>query len=197
MADSVPPFFERRCLHCGSALVRRLNEKLKHFEQRKHCNRQCLNARVSHNVEARFIAKTAVAGADECWLWQGQRWPSGHGIMLIRNIKRQATHVSLELSGKPRPGPDAMALHSCDNPPCVNPAHLRWGDHGANMADMVERGRGARLSGAKNAHAKLTDDLVRDIRRRDRSLTSWSKELGVGLGTLSMARSGKTWGHVR
>lgn len=197
MADEAPLIFERRCLHCEAPLVRRLGEKSRHFAQRKHCNRDCLNARVSHDIRGRFIAKTIVGAADECWIWTGQRWPSGHGIMLVRNQKRQATHISLELDGRSRPHPDAMALHACDNPPCVNPAHLRWGGHQDNSDDKVSRGRQARQGGAKNGHAKLTDDLVRRLRSKDRSLTAWSQELGISIGTLSMARAGKTWAHVK
>lgn len=198
MADEAPLFFERQCcLHCSAPLSRRDGEKLRHFLQRKHCDRACLNARVSHDVRGRFFAKVERLGPDDCWLWNGQRWPSGHGIILIRNKKRQATHVSLELAGKPQPSPDAWALHSCDNPPCVNPGHLRWGDHRDNTADKLSRSRQARLGGTSNAHAKLTDDLVREIRKRDRSLTAWSKELGVSIGTLCTARSGKTWAHVK
>jgi hypothetical protein len=75
-----------------------------------------------------------------CWLWTGSK-TNGYGcIMLRKGRSAKATHLALEFVGKPRPE-GAFALHSCDNPACVNPAHLRWGTHAENMNDMKIRGR--------------------------------------------------------
>jgi DNA-binding transcriptional regulator YiaG len=56
-----------------------------------------------------------------------------------------------------------MVLHSCDNPACVNPAHLSVGDGIANAADAVSKKRHA--YGERNkGGGKLTWDDVRMIR---------------------------------
>lgn len=42
-----------------------------------------------------------------------------------------------ELVGDPGP----VLRHRCDNPPCINPAHLEPGTQADNVRDMAERGR--------------------------------------------------------
>lgn len=56
--------------------------------------------------------------------------------------------------------------HSCDNPRCVNPAHLFLGTHEENMRDMVRKGRQRCLTGEANRNTKLTDSQVRVLRER-------------------------------
>lgn len=56
---------------------------------------------------------------------------------------------------------DVCLLHSCDNPPCVNPNHLYIGDRADNVRDKVERGR-LRI-GEDAGMAKLTEAQARRI----------------------------------
>ncbi len=88
----------------------------------------------------RFWKKVEVRGPDECWLWQAATNEHGYGIIRINGKNVKAHRVALS-RGAVEPPPDVAALHSCDNPPCVNPRHLRWGTQQDNIRDMHERAR--------------------------------------------------------
>lgn len=55
-----------------------------------------------------------------------------------------------------------MVIHSCDNPPCVRPDHLRVGTAADNSADMVAKGR--QIRGAAVNTARLDATRVRMVR---------------------------------
>lgn len=101
----------------------------------------------------RLLASISFAGPDECWLWTRQLSADGYGIIYDSGRQRKATHLVLEVEGHGRPSPMHGALHSCDNPACCNPSHLRWGTHSTNMKEMVERGR-LSSAGLNAAHAR-------------------------------------------
>lgn len=85
----------------------------------------------------RFWSKVRLG--DGCWEWTGCRG-AGYGQIADENrVNRRATHVMWFL----RYGrwPEKWLLHSCDNPPCVNPAHLSEGDHTENQRQSAERKR--------------------------------------------------------
>ncbi len=96
--------------------------------------------------------------------------------------------------------PDGLyVLHSCDEPKCVNPAHLRTGTQKNNMEDRKKAGNTAR--GSKIASAKLNEDVVREIRRllKEGVLTQQAiaDRFGVSDTTISHIRSGARWGHLK
>lgn len=76
-----------------------------------------------------------------CWLWTGSCDKRDYGQLRHEGKILYATHASLQLDGRPKPFPKAYALHSCDTPNCVNPAHLRWGTQTDNARDAMARNR--------------------------------------------------------
>lgn len=76
-------------------------------------------------------------------------------------------------------------------------SNLRYGTAVENAADKDRHGTAAR--GARNANARVTEALVREIRQRyeaGQSQVSIGRELGVSRGCVCHVLSGRTWGHV-
>ena len=149
---------------------------------------------LSVNDKARFWRKVVIPDLDQCWPWAGYTDPQGYGTFPMRGHPVRATHVALTLEGFPRPHPKAFALHSCDNPRCVNPSHLRWGDVQDNADDRTRRARGA--VGVKNARSKLTEEAVRYIRTSKETLVSLAAKFGVNHSQISKARRRVRWRHI-
>lgn len=105
-----------------------------------------------------------------CWEWRGGRQWNGYGTVSIDGRDHIASRVAFEVWVR-RLGPDEIACHTCDNPPCINPAHLFAGSYGDNARDSARKGRaaGLRLFGERNNNAKLTNEQVKQIRRGLRS----------------------------
>ena len=96
-----------------------------------------------------------------CWEWQLSKHYRGYGLIKIDHKTTLAHRVSYETFVGSIPK-GAMVIHNCDNPPCVNPEHLRCGTHRDNIDDMVAKGRS--LSGEQHNLAKLSWNEVREIR---------------------------------
>lgn len=83
-----------------------------------------------------------VAKGDGCWLWTAGFGRRGYGKFWVNGHTVGAHRFSYEIAVGPIPD-GLFVCHSCDNPPCVNPAHLWLGDALANQRDCKAKGRTA------------------------------------------------------
>lgn len=154
---------------------------------------------VDQSFRDRFWEKVDVRGADECWEWRAHRKVTGYGQFTIsKGVFATASRVSLALSGVVLREGEA-ACHRCDNPPCVNPAHLFAGTQVVNTLDCVEKGRANRASGTDHPSARLDHEAVRRIRSADLrfgDMTRLAREYGVSLTSIRRIRNGQTWRDV-
>ncbi len=103
-------------------------------------------------VYERVMEKTARRGG--CLVYTGYCNAKGYGWVSCPGGNLLAHRVVFEhWCGKA----SQHVLHSCDNPPCVDIAHLWEGSAADNSADMVLKGRSPRTRGEQSGKAKLTN----------------------------------------
>jgi hypothetical protein len=93
----------------------------------------------------RYLSKVGTRSEDECWPWLGSTDKDGYGNFFSNQDGRRycrATRIGYLIHFGKDPFPD-LIRHTCDNPPCQNPAHWLLGSPGDNVRDREERGRGA------------------------------------------------------
>jgi hypothetical protein len=153
----------------------------------------------------RFWQKVNRRGPNDCWEWTGAT-SGGYGSFLLEGKTRKAHRISWELANGPIPEGDGAhgtcVCHSCDNPPCVNPAHLWLGSNTENVADRDHKGR--HLEGRKTVRgegspsAKLTADDVENIRANEHNLTQREQAeiFGVSRGQIHRIITRQKWAHL-
>lgn len=142
----------------------------------------------------RFLSKVKPATSG-CWEWQGGKNEHGYGMFFLSPKARtqKAHRIAWEFFRGPIPD-GGCVLHSCDNPPCVNPDHLWIGTKKQNSKDMVKKGRST--SGVKNSQSKITEDIVRIIRTDCRTYRKISAHYGICPSQVCEIKKGTAWKHV-
>ncbi len=137
----------------------------------------------------RFWTKVDAPNDFQCWVWRGRKNQKGYGRF---DDGIPAHRWAYECVHGPIPD-GKMILHSCDNPSCVNPKHLRPGTHMENMQDAVDRNRFFKREKCYNA--KVTAEIADYIRRNPDKLKlkELAAKFGIANSTASYIRSGKTW----
>lgn len=114
------------CRHCGNRFQPRRG-------QVDFCSHAC-----------RLWSQVSVGSPSDCWPWQGRLNAKGYAAIEVKGMPRLGHRLSWALSNNAVEIPAGLfVLHRCDNPRCVNPAHLYLGTKAQNNRDAIDRGRHA------------------------------------------------------
>lgn len=115
---------------------------------------------------AGFWARVFKAGAKSCWLWKGTI-KDGYGQLKRPDGTNVYAHrASVEIRNGRRVPDHLVVMHTCDNPRCVNPHHLRVATQRENVLDMHRKGRAPTqvLKGDRHGSSKVSDAEVKAMR---------------------------------
>ena len=139
---------------------------------------------------SRFWRLVKQGGPHECWEWLGDRDQHGYGTFYYRGRMRGAHELALSFTTGEAKVSGLDTCHSCDSPPCVNPAHLRFDTRRSNVRDAIDRGRHWRPP------SKLTAEdvaLMRERRAAGARQKDLAEQFGVTDGQVSMIVRGLRW----
>lgn len=201
---------EKKCEKCGDIFYCRKDKK----DRARFCSRSCLCSFISKNhqnkihdewdneprdktmLAMRYTFETFFEKSDGCWNWLGSK-KSKHpyGCFVFRGKYFIAHRASYEIYRGLIPE-KKIVMHTCDNPPCVNPDHLKIGTHLDNQIDKVDKGRGK--------VEKLTKEQVIEIKKmlnvaqkRISGTSHIAKKFGVSRTTIHSINVGKTWSWLK
>lgn len=150
---------------------------------------------LTNNDKHRFLNKVNRKSNKECWIWQASLHRQGYGQFNVEGKIYKAHRIAYFIHYGINTNQDI--LHSCDNPSCCNPEHLFIGNQDSNMKDCASKGRIVGYkSGEDNINAKLTWEIVREIRRKAAfgiTLRSLAKEYFVDFTVVGKIIRNEIW----
>lgn len=136
---------------------------------------------------------------DGCWVWIAGKKGGGYGVFYLNGRLRGAHRASLFLYKNLPIDTPLDAMHSCDNPACVNPDHLSYGTRTDNMRDAARKGRTVRVgswAGSLNPRSKLSakqlESLQRDLSQVGACTKALAEKYGISRTRVQQINKAKT-----
>lgn len=161
-------------------------------------NTSRLNSRNLDEITTHIKNSVIIDKVTDCWNWNGYK-TGGRYAGLHALSETKAHRISYRIfTGEIKKG--NVICHTCDNPICVNPAHLFQATQKDNIADMDTKKRRNSPKGSRNANSKIFENQVMIIRKRFFNGESY-KVLMSEYGYKSHSSfynmiHNKTWKHV-
>ncbi len=148
----------------------------------------------------RFMNKVKKDESSGCWIWQAGIHKDGYGNFAPIGGRSGLAHRSSYRIFRGPIEKDKLVLHSCNNPPCVNPDHLRLGTDKENALDKIMAGNSHNIPKGESSHySKLLEEDIMNIRKKHAegfSYVSISKNYEVTAETISNIVRRITWKHI-
>jgi len=143
-----------------------------------------------------FWAKVDKRGPNECWEWTAAGGGYGRFRAAGRSLVTSRLSYTLAFGDPPL---HLDVCHTCDNPPCVNPAHLFLGTRRKNLQDCAKKNRHNAARGVAAGKAKFEPAQVYEIRRRGdagESRKLLAEEFDVSSPAICDIIYRKSWKHL-
>lgn len=191
---------ECNCASCGKSFTRYAMNATRAAKP-QYCSQECVNKvtaqRAAANLAKRFYARVNVGNESDCWEWSARRDPNGYGRIDIGGKPVLAHRIAFQLAN----GYECENVcHSCDNPPCCNPAHLWPGNPKLNAEDRDRKGRlrlGPPLKGSTNPASRLTEEQARYILASSKTQRALAARFGVSQTAIGLIKRGINWPHLQ
>jgi len=146
------------------------------------------------------LQKRCIVTSTECWEWQGSKNGAGYGALTVSGIMQRVHRVMMHISTGFDLNSGLYILHKCDNPPCINPAHLFVGTQSDNLRDAARKGRlySHGVRGSKHVRSRLFEADVVTIRSLEPYLSQReiAKLYHVDKSNVWRILRRKTWVHI-
>lgn len=147
--------------------------------------------------EAKFWARVRKGSPSDCWIWEGCTDSHGYGMVRLATRAHRSHRIAYLLTHGDFWG---VLMHSCDTPPCCNPAHLSPGTRAQNNKDRDDKGRHIPLKGSAHGMALLDEDRVAAIRSafaKGASRRKLASSYGISYVQACRIIQEKVWRHVK
>jgi hypothetical protein len=130
----------------------------------------------------RLMARCIPEPNSGCWLWEGSNTGTrGYGLAFLDAKRVTTAHRAMMIAHGVDVPATHVVMHHCDNPHCVNPAHLSVATQAENLADMCSKGR-------HHAANKIPAEWRQRIRDDDTPAWAVAAWFGVSRRTINNIR---------
>jgi hypothetical protein len=133
---------------------------------------------LTNKIEKKLTDKIVVNEETGCWEWQGARNKAGYGVIKIDRkfwLVHRLSYSLFKIDIPSGAGINLPIMHSCDNPCCFNPDHLRMGTTKENNLDCTAKGRnrnfrnnGSRGNGKPPKLTKVETNEIKEFAETER-----------------------------